>query len=120
MSATVVLLLEESVVPPHRSIRAGWFTIPAIFLVLLIPHLCLAQVPLDADTQEISRYVLTEQGLAKFQQATTNLRDVEDWLESSCEDHGDVNSLDEAEARIERHPGAETDKICVGSGMGAG
>jgi len=60
----------------------------------------------DRDTREISSYVLTESGLAKYTQATHNLGDAAKQLSSHCDDEEDVNSLDELVARIDAIPAA--------------
>lgn len=62
----------------------------------------------DRDTREISNYVLTEAGLAKYSQATRNLDAIakESTSAGACDDDS-ATSLDAAVARIDSMPGAK-------------
>ncbi len=60
----------------------------------------------DRDTQEVSRYVLTESGLAKFTQATQNIATVP----GACaqdDDSDDLKSIDQMVAKMNSVPGAQ-------------
>jgi hypothetical protein len=72
--------------------------------VLAAPGIAAAS---DKDAREISSYVLTESGLAKFTQATQKLRAVP----GACakdDDDSDTQSLDQMEAKLNSVPGAQS------------
>lgn len=76
-------------------------------LALYLPLGALAQDAADADAREVSAYVLTEAGLAKFRQAQQNLARLGDGLSPNCEDDGEEGqSLDGMVAGIRAVPGA--------------
>ena len=66
-------------------------------------------IALDADAQEVSRYVLSEAGLAKFTQATQALSAVPGACARADEDDDDSNteSLDQLVAKLNAVPGAQ-------------
>ena len=71
------------------SLRAAFLA--ACCVTLLTPASSLAQDSVaqdspDPDTREVSSYVLTESGLAKFVQATTNLAPIAEQLAGDCDD----------------------------------
>lgn len=80
----------------------------ALAAALLIPIPSTAQTPRDRDAREISSYVLTEAGLAKFAQATRNLGGVAKQSTRQCEDDGNAQSLDASVARLDAVSGART------------
>jgi hypothetical protein len=63
----------------------------------------------DRDTQEISRYALTEAGLAKYSAATQHLNKLGNSDPSRCEDKDDESpsSLDQFVAKIDAKPAAK-------------
>jgi hypothetical protein len=63
----------------------------------------------DRDTQEISRYVLTEAGLAKYSAATNNLSKLGKSVQSGCDDKDDESpsSLDKFVAKVDANPAAK-------------
>lgn len=73
---------------------------------------CCAAVPAaaqdfpDKDTREISAYVLTEAGLAKFTKATANLGRLAQRASGDCESES-ATSIDDAVARFDAVPGAK-------------
>ena len=89
---------------PHRH-RTTPLTILAV--VLLLPIVSMAQGFADSDAREISSYVLTEAGLAKFTQATRNLGASAKKMSSDCADEEGPASLDAAVARLDAVPGAK-------------
>ena len=63
---------------------------------------------LEADKAEISRYALTESGLAKFAQATQHLQAIPGACAREDDDDGpDNESLDQMTARLNAIPGAQ-------------
>lgn len=71
-----------------------------------------AQAGRDRDTDEVSRYKLTEAGLARYTQATRNLGSLAKVKPDSCASDGDDDveetrtSLDDSVARLESIDGA--------------
>jgi hypothetical protein len=62
----------------------------------------------DRDAQEVSRYVLTEPGLAKFAQATRNISAIPgacEWKED--DDSDDLKSIDQMVAKLNSVPGIQ-------------
>jgi hypothetical protein len=62
----------------------------------------------DSDTKEITGYVLTEAGLAKYTQAVKNLAPLAKRLSDACkadDDSDNVRSLDDMVARFDAVPG---------------
>ena len=62
-----------------------------------------------ADAQEISRYALTEAGLAKYSQAARNLAALPGFAEDACkedEDTSNPESIAELAAQLDAMPGA--------------
>lgn len=77
----------------------------ALSIGLLSPGPAIAQ---DSDAQEVSRYVLSESGLAKFAKASQNLAAIP----GACEDEDDDDSngqesIDQMVAKINAKPGAQ-------------
>jgi hypothetical protein len=75
---------------------------------LLSSAAAVAQNPADRDLREISSYVLTDAGLAKYTQAVKNLGPLARGMDSCAEgddDSDSANSLDETAARIDAIPG---------------
>lgn len=66
-----------------------------------------AAVAQDRDAQEVSRYVLTESGLAKFAQATRNISAVPGACEQKEDDAGDLKSIDQMVAKLNSVPGIQ-------------
>jgi hypothetical protein len=76
--------------------------------ILFAPLASIAQDLADADSREVSSYVLTDAGLEKYIQATENLRAMPNADAAACEeDEGDADSLDAVVVRITDTPGAE-------------
>jgi hypothetical protein len=73
-----------------------------LVLALTLPALSWAA---DSDTQEISRYVLTDAGLAKYTRAMDNLRPVAAEVASCDEENAD--SIAAMAARIDGKPAAK-------------
>jgi hypothetical protein len=61
----------------------------------------------DRDAQEVSRYVLTESGLAKFAQATRNISAVPGACEREDDDSDDLKSIDQMVAKLNSVPGMQ-------------
>jgi hypothetical protein len=62
----------------------------------------------DRDAQEVSRYMLTESGLAKFAQATRNISAVPGACEREDDDDSDdLKSIDQMVARMNSVPGIQ-------------
>jgi len=61
----------------------------------------------DRDAQEVSRYVLTESGLAKFAQATRNISNVPGACEREDDDSDDLKSIDQMVAKLNSVPGIQ-------------
>lgn len=61
----------------------------------------------DRDTQEVSRYVLTESGLAKFTQAARNVAAVPGACEPDEDDSEDLKSVDQMVAKMNSVPGVQ-------------
>lgn len=107
MFATVVPCCKEGIISVPCSLRAAFLA--ACCVTLLAPASSRAQDSLDPDTREVSSYVLTESGLAKFAQATTNLAPIAEQLADDCDDSDEGEndlSLDGQAAFISGIPGA--------------
>jgi hypothetical protein len=76
---------------------------PVLVLALLLPLSAFAEE--DRDTQEINRYVLTEDTLAKYASAVENLRPLASQV-VSCEESEGVESINAMVTRIDRNPAA--------------
>jgi hypothetical protein len=59
------------------------------------------------DAQEVSRYVLTESGLAKFTQATRNIAAVPGACEREDDDSEDLKNIDQMVAKMNSVPGIQ-------------
>jgi len=66
-----------------------------------------AAVAQDRDSQEVSRYVLTEAGLGKFTQASQNLAAVPGACADEDDDGSNSKSLDQMVAKLNAKPGAQ-------------
>jgi hypothetical protein len=75
--------------------------------LLYLPGAVIGQVNSDADTREVSQYILTEGGLAKFGQAAKNLASVPGYLAAGCDDEEGASTLDGMVAKIESVAGAK-------------
>ena len=91
--------------PPSRYLSRLIIALAVALLATAGSH---AQDFSDRDTREISSYVLTEAGLAKYSQATRNLdaNAKKSMSAGACEDDG-AASLDAAVARIDAIPSAK-------------
>ena len=90
--------------------------LPAIAaLALMLPAFAQAQV--DRDTQEISNYVLTDAGLARYKQAAQALGALRKQVSANCDDDDDSNpqSIDQLVAKFNSHAGAKA--ALQGAGM---
>lgn len=85
----------------HR--LAGMF-VTVVVLALGGASIAAAQ---DRDAQEVSRYVLTETGLAKFAQATRNVSAVPGACEREEDDSDDLKSIDQMVAKMNSVPGIQ-------------
>lgn len=97
----------RGVVSVPCSLRAAFLA--ACCVTVLAPASACAQDSLDPDTREVSSYVMTESGLARFVQATTNLGTMAEQLAGDCDnsDEGENDlSLDGQAAFISSIPGA--------------
>jgi hypothetical protein len=107
MLATVVPCWEEAVVAMSRSYRIALLALAGLTLCLPAPST--AQDSADPDTREVNGYALTESGLTKFAQATTNLGPIAEQIRDDCDDSdeaGNDQSLDGQAARISGIPAA--------------
>ena len=75
----------------------------ALTLALFLPALAAAD-----DEQEISNYVLTDAGLAKYSQASRQLAALPDDRARACDDEGDVESISEVAAKMDSYPAAKS------------
>lgn len=89
----------------HRFHALGSFGLGAALLALAaVPAFSQA----DRDAQEISRYTLTEAGLAKYAAATQNLEKAGESSPTKCDDDSDSpSSLDKFVAKIDATPKAK-------------
>jgi hypothetical protein len=79
--------------------------VTAVALALGGASLAIAQ---DRDAQEVSRYVLTDTGLAKFTQASRNLAGVPGACEQQDDDDpDDMKSIDQMVAKMNSVPGVQ-------------
>jgi len=76
----------------------------ALVLALAVPALSFAQ---DSDTQELSRYVMTDAALTKYMSAVQRLRPVAEQI-SACGDEESGDSIGDVAARIDRSPAARS------------
>lgn len=81
----------------------GLFAAAVVILASLAP-LAVAQ---DKDSREVSAYVLTESGLAKFKQATQNMSAVPGACSKVDDDSDDAKSIDQMAAKLNATPGAQ-------------
>lgn len=89
----------------NRNRTAIWIVAAA---VLLASASLIAQDLADRDSKEISSYVLTEAGLAKYTQAVKNLGPLASGMSDECggdDDDDSAHSLDETAARVDAIPG---------------
>lgn len=75
-----------------------------LVLALAVPAFSLAQ---DSDTQELSRYVMTDAALTKYMNAVQKLRPVAEQI-SACGDEESAESISDVAARIDRSPAARS------------
>jgi len=76
--------------------------------VVLISGGATHAVAQDRDAQEVSRYALTESGLAKFAQATRNIATVPGACErEEDDDSDDLKSIDQMVAKLNSVPGIQ-------------
>ena len=87
--------------PKRKRIQAA-LTI-GMLVSLFAPGAAIAQKSSDAETREIQAYVLTEAGLAKYTQATRNLRAHAKEMPKDC-DSPDNQSLAQLVARVNAVP----------------
>jgi len=79
-----------------------------VVAVLLISSGATSAVAQDRDAQEVSRYALTESGLAKFAQATRNIAAVPGACERKEDDDSeDLKSIDQMVAKLDSVPGIQ-------------
>lgn len=79
----------------------------AMVIGLVSPGTAVAQ---DNDSREVSAYVLTESGLAKFAQASRNLAAVPGACEEETDDDDDsddLKTIDQMVAKLNSRPGAQ-------------
>ena len=88
----------------HR-IFAALITVASV--LQLAPAVSVAEGFPDRDAREISSYVLTEAGLAKYTRASSSLYELSKTAAGKCDDDEDSDSLDAAVARINSIPGAQ-------------
>ena len=84
----------------------GEFEIRSMILTiaLLLPATGLSQDLPDADTREVQSYVFTEAALAKYTQATRNLKGMRI---GDCDDPAATLPLNEATAKLDASPGVK-------------
>lgn len=75
----------------------------ALTLALFLPAVAAAD-----DATEVSNYVLTDAGLAKYSQATRAMANLSGDQTGACEDHGDAQTISQAAARFDRYPAAKS------------
>jgi hypothetical protein len=83
-------------------IAGGWLAA----LVILVSASPIASAQ-DADTQEISRYTLTDAGLAKYTSATQKLAAIPGACAREDDEDSESHSLDEMVAKLNAVPGAK-------------
>jgi hypothetical protein len=84
--------------------RIAGALLAATTMVLIAPRPAQAQ---DAGAQEVSRYMLTEAGLAKYSQATKQLAALPAQERGACdEEDTEAQSLDDMAAKLDGVPGA--------------
>jgi len=88
----------------HRRLT---FLLTAVTAALLAPAAAVAGDFPDKDTREISSYVLTDAGLAKYTQATHNLAALAKKRGKHCDDSKGAQSLNEAVSQFDAIPGAQ-------------
>jgi hypothetical protein len=75
---------------------------------LLAASVALADGQADRDSKEVSNYVLTEAGLAKYTQAAHSMKPLLDKSPEACkEDSESAKSLDQMAAKLNAVPGAK-------------
>lgn len=88
----------------------AWPLAVSLAVVLFVSGTSLASDFPDRDAKEIGSYVLTEAGLAKYQQAIKNLGPLARGMADDCgsdDDSVEANSLDQMVARVEAVPGVK-------------
>ena len=75
-----------------------------LVLAFAVPALSFAQ---HSDTQELSRYVMTDAALTKHMNAVQRLRSVAEQI-SSCSDEESAESISDVAARLDRSPAAKS------------
>jgi hypothetical protein len=84
--------------------RIAGALLAATTTLLIATRLAQAQ---DAGAQEVSRYTLTEAGLAKYSRATKGLAALPDQERGACDEEGtEAQSLDDMAAKLDGVPGA--------------
>lgn len=78
----------------------------AASVVLFVPAVSVAQDFPERDAREISSFMLTEAGLAKYARASGNLKAAAPGMSHDC-DSETAQSLDEMAARMDAQPGAQ-------------
>jgi len=79
----------------------------AVVLALLAPVVAGAQNLADRDAKEVADYMLTDAALAKYRQAVHKLQQLKEELQQDCEHDEGQQSLNDAAARMDGHPGAK-------------
>jgi hypothetical protein len=104
-----ILLVREGVMLNRLRL---WTTLLSAFAAVLVaPAVSFAQDFTDADTREVAGYVLTEDGLERFTQASKNLGSLSKEILNDCEDSDDGNgndnpeTLDDMVAHMDSIPG---------------
>ena len=91
--------------------RVNTVLLGILAVAILGPGVATAQGAADRDAREVSSYVLTEAGLAKYRNATASLGELSKQVAHNCADDDDGDdgsaSLDETVARINAIPGAQ-------------
>ena len=89
-----------------------WTALLSAFAALLVaPAVSFAQDFTDADTREVTSYVLTEKGLEQFTQASKNLGSLAKEILNDCDDSDDsdgsdnLETLDDMVAHMDSIPG---------------
>lgn len=88
--------------------RTHVVVLTAACALVLAPVVVIAQASSNRDAREISAYVLSEAGLAKYSRASANLGELSKQVASQCDDSEGPGSLDQSVARINAIPGAQT------------
>lgn len=97
-----------------ESVTPRFMVTVACALVLLAPLLGRAQNLADRDAKEVADYVLTDAALARYTKAVHKLEPLLGELSQDCEGEEDQRSLNDAAARMDRHPGVKAALNAVG------